>query len=123
MIGVQNHGDFLKTGDHLVKLLNLVDSEWCGAIIDTGYFKSNDSYEDMIRTAPYAVNWQVKQSPFGATSDVPLDLKKFVRIVRASSYRGYLPIEMLSVPGKDCDQFKVVPKFLDELRQAMAQVA
>jgi sugar phosphate isomerase/epimerase len=123
IVGVQNHGDFLKTGEHLLKLIGLVDSEWCGAIIDTGYFKSKDPYEDIARTAPYAVNWQVKQSPYGAASDVPLDLKKFIRIVRASGYRGYLPIETLSVPGKDYDPFSVVPKFLDELRMAMVQTA
>jgi sugar phosphate isomerase/epimerase len=123
IIGVQNHGDFLKTGEDLLKLINLVDSEWCGAIIDTGYFKSKDPYEDIARTAPYAVNWQVKQSPYGAASDVPLDLKKFVRIVRAAGYRGYLPIETLSVPGKEYDPFQVVPKFVAELRQAIAQTA
>jgi hypothetical protein len=89
--------------------------------VDTGYFKSKDPYEDMARVAPYAVNWQVKQSPFGAESDVPLDLKKFIRIVRSSGYRGYLPIETLSVKGKDYDPFTVVPKFLAELRQAIAQ--
>ena len=123
VIGVQNHGDFLKTGDHLLKLLNLVDSEWCGAIVDTGYFKTKDPYQDMARVAPYAVNWQVKQSPFGAESDVPLDLKRFIRIVRSSGYRGYLPIETLSAKGKDYDPFTVVPNFLDELRQAIAQTA
>jgi sugar phosphate isomerase/epimerase len=121
IIGVQNHGDFLKTGADLLKLIKLVDSEWCGAIVDTGYFKSKDPYEDMSLVAPYAVNWQVKQSPFGAESDVPLDLKRFVRIVRASGYRGYLPIETLSAPGKDYDPFKSVPKFLDELRRAIGE--
>jgi sugar phosphate isomerase/epimerase len=123
IIGVQNHGDFLQTGDHLLKLISLVDSEWCGAIVDTGYFRSKDPYEDMAKVAPYAVNWQVKQSAMGAESDVPLDLKRFVRIVRSSGYRGYLPIETLSEKGKDYDPFKVVPKFLDELRQAIAETA
>jgi sugar phosphate isomerase/epimerase len=123
IIGVQNHGDFLKTGDHLLKLINLVDSEWCGAIVDTGYFKSKDPYAEMAKVAPYAVNWQVKQSAFGAESDVPLDLKRFIRIVRSSGYRGYLPIETLSAKGKDYDPFTVVPKFLAELRQAIAETA
>jgi sugar phosphate isomerase/epimerase len=120
IIGVQNHGDFLRTGGDLLKLINLVDSDWCGAIVDTGYFKSKDPYEDMARVAPYAVNWQVKQSAFGADSDVPLDLKRLIRIVRSSGYRGYLPIETLSVPGKNYDPYQVVPKFADELRQAIA---
>jgi sugar phosphate isomerase/epimerase len=121
IIGVQNHGDFLKTADHVLKLLNLVDSDWCATIVDTGYFKSPDPYVDMARVAPYAVNWQVKESPFGAGSDIRLDLDKFIRLVRASGYRGYLPIETLSAPGKDYDPFKVVPAFLAELRQALAQ--
>ncbi len=123
IVGVQNHGDFLKTADDLLNLLKRVDSEWCGAIVDTGYFKSKDPYDDMTRVAPYAVNWQVKQSPFGAESDVPLDLKRFIGIVRASGYRGYLPMETLSTPGKEYDPFKVVPRFLDQLRQAIAETA
>jgi sugar phosphate isomerase/epimerase len=123
IIGVQNHGDFLRTGDNLLKLINLVDSKWCGAIVDTGYFKTKDPYEDMAKAAPYAVNWQIKQSPFGATSDVPLDFKKLLRIIRASGYRGYLPIETLSAPGKDYDPYKVVPKYIADLKQAIAQSA
>ena len=123
IIGVQNHGDFLKTADDLLNLLHLVNSDWCGAIVDTGYFKSKDPYQDMARVAPYAVNWQVKQSAFGAESTVPLDLKRFIGIVRASGYRGYLPIETLSVPGKAYDPYEVVAKFLAELREAIAQAA
>jgi sugar phosphate isomerase/epimerase len=123
IIGVQNHGDFLKTADDLLHLLELVNSDWCGAIVDTGYFKSKDPYQDMARVAPYAVNWQVKQSAFGAESTVPFDLKKFIGIVRASGYRGYLPIETLSVPGKAYDPYDLVPKFLAELRQAIARTA
>jgi sugar phosphate isomerase/epimerase len=123
IIGVQNHGDFLESGESLLKLLNLVNSEWCGPIIDTGYFRTKDPYQDMKLLAPYAVNWQVKQSPFGEESDVPLDLKKFVRIVRSSGYRGYLPIETLSAKGKPYDPYAVVPKFVEQLRQAIAQTA
>ncbi len=123
IIGVQNHGDFLQTGDNLLKLLNLVNLEWCGAIIDTGYFRSSDPYHDMQILAPYAVNWQVKQSPLGAESNVPLDLKKFLGIVRSSGYRGYLPIETLSVPGKPYDPYQVVPTFVQQLRQAIAETA
>ena len=52
----------------------------------------------MARAAPYAVNWQVKQSPFGVEkeAEAPTDFKRLLRIVRASGYRGYLPIEALS---------------------------
>lgn len=103
IIGVQNHGDFFKTADHLISLLNRVDSPWCGAIVDTGYFKAADPYAEIAKAASYAVNWQVKQSPLGVEkeAEVPTDLKRLVRIVRAAGYRGYLPIETLSPRGGD----------------------
>ena len=63
IIGVQNHGDFLQTGEELLALINAVNSDWCGAIVDTGYFRSKDPYQDMAKVAPYAVNWQIKQKP------------------------------------------------------------
>src|SRR5438309_5476816 len=37
-IGVQNHGDFLKTGAEQLALIKAVGSEWCGPIVDTGYY-------------------------------------------------------------------------------------
>ena len=123
IIGVQNHGDFLQTGENLLSLVKRVNSDWCGAIVDTGYFRSKDPYADMALVAPYAVNWQIKESPFGVESDVRTDLKKLIGIIRASGYRGYLPIEGLSARGKDYDPYTVVPKFLAKLREAIQQSA
>jgi sugar phosphate isomerase/epimerase len=127
IIGVQNHGDFLKTADDLISLLKRIDSPWCGAIVDTGYFKAADPYVEMAKAAPYAVNWQIKQSPLGVEAEEasPTDLKRLLRVVRESGYRGYLPIETLSPRGGggDYDPFKVVPKFLAQLRDAISQTA
>jgi sugar phosphate isomerase/epimerase len=123
IIGVQNHGDFLQTGDNLLNLVKRVDSDWCGPIVDTGYFRSKDPYADMAVVAPYAVNWQIKESPFGVESDVRTDLKKLIGTIRASGYRGYLPIEGLSARGKEYDPYTVVPKFLAQLRAAIQQTA
>jgi sugar phosphate isomerase/epimerase len=119
IIGVQNHGDFLQTGDQVMELIQGVDSDWCGAIVDTGYFnKAPDPYAEMAKVAPYAVNWQVKQSPFGEDSDVPMDLVRLLRIVRASGYRGYLPIETL-----ESDPTVAVPEMVKKLRDAIAATA
>jgi sugar phosphate isomerase/epimerase len=123
IIGVQNHGDFIATGQDLLHLLNLVNSKWCGPIIDTGYFRSKDPYQDIKMLAPYAVNWQVKQSVFGEESNVHTDLVKLVRIVRGSGYRGYLPVETLSVRGRPYDPWTLVPKFISQLRQEIAETA
>src|SRR5207249_7308566 len=73
IIGVQNHGDFLQTGEQLLALIKAVNSDWCGPIVDTGYFKSKDPYQDMALVAPFAVNWQIKERPFGDESDTPTD--------------------------------------------------
>jgi sugar phosphate isomerase/epimerase len=122
-IGVQNHGDFLKTGQDLMALVKAVGSEWCGPIVDTGYFKSDDPYKDIALVAPHAVNWQVKQSPLGEDSEVPTDLVKLLTIVRKSGYRGFLPIETLSPQGKPYDPWTVVPAFQKQLREAIQKTA
>ncbi len=123
IIGVQNHGDFLKTSDDHLSLVKRVDSEWCGPIVDTGYYKSADPYQDMAAVAPYAVNWQIKESPVRAGSEVRTDLKKLLTLIRLAGYRGYLPIETLSAPGQAYDPLEVVPKFLAELRDAVEATA
>ncbi|HZZ27079.1 MAG TPA: sugar phosphate isomerase/epimerase family protein [Pirellulales bacterium] len=122
-IGVQNHGDFLQTGEQLLALIKAVGSQWCGPIVDTGYFKTDDPYQDIALVAPHALNWQIKQSPFGQDSDVPIDLVKLVQIARKSGYHGYLPVETLSPKGKDYDPYTVVPSFLSQLREAIKQTA
>jgi len=122
-IGVQNHGDFLATGEQQLALIQAVGSEWCGPIVDTGYYKTPDPYVDIALVAPHAVNWQVKQSVFGEDSEVPTDLIRLLKIVRQSGYKGYLPIETLSPQGKPYDPFTVVPAFLAQLREAIAKTA
>jgi sugar phosphate isomerase/epimerase len=119
-IGVQNHGDFLKTGEELLALVKAVGSPYCGPIVDTGYFKTDDPYKDMALVAPHAVNWQIKQSPLGEDSEVPTDLVKLVKIIAKSGYSGFIPIETLSPKGKEYDPFTVVPAFLAKVRQAIA---
>jgi sugar phosphate isomerase/epimerase len=128
IIGVQNHGDFIKTADNLISLIRRVDSPWCGAIVDTGYFRADDPYAEMAKAAPFAVNWQIKQSPFGVEkeAEAPTDLLRLLKIIRLSGYRGYLPIETLSPRGDggaSYDPYKVVPKFLAEVRAAIDATA
>jgi sugar phosphate isomerase/epimerase len=123
IVGVQNHGDFIRSAEDLLQLVGMVNSPWCGAIVDTGYFKTPDPYKDMEQAAPFAVNWQVKESPNAAARDVPLDLIKLLHIIRKSGYSGYLPVETLSVAGKDYDPYKIVPPFIRKLKDAIAATA
>jgi sugar phosphate isomerase/epimerase len=120
VVGIQNHGGMLKSADEVLKILTMVDSEWIGVIVDTGFFLTDDPYEDIRRVIPHAVNWQIKEKLFGKESDVYLDLKKLVGIIRDGGYRGYIPIETLSIAGTDYDPRVEVPKLLKQVREALA---
>jgi sugar phosphate isomerase/epimerase len=119
IIGIQNHGDMLMTAEQTLKIVKMVDSEWFGVIVDTGYFLKGDPYKEIAAVAPYAVNWQVKQHIGGKGATLKTDLNKIVRIARESGYRGYLPIETLPVPGEEYDPRVRVRQCLKELREAL----
>jgi sugar phosphate isomerase/epimerase len=123
LIGIQNHGDMLKSADQVLKIIQMVDSPWFGAINDTGYYLTPDPYVDMARVVPYTVNWQVKQRLDGKEGTAPMDLKRLIGLMKVGGYRGYVPIETLSQPGQDYDPFTVVPQFLRQVRQAIAATA
>ena len=119
IVGVQNHGDFLKTGQEHLSLINRVNHDWCGVLVDTGKYKTDDPYADIALTAPHAVNWQVKQAMGSDRDAPPMDMLKLMTIIRKSGYRGNVPIETLPLKRPDYDPFTEVPKVLKEVRAAM----
>ena len=119
LVAVQNHNDFIKSADQALTILRMVDSPWFGLILDTGSFRADDPYAEIAIAAPYAVNWQIKENIFVAGEQVRTDLKRVVKIVRESGYRGYLPIETLG-PG---DPKVKVPRLLEELQNALREPA
>ena len=121
LVGVQNHGDTLKTADQVLKIVAMVDSDWFGVIVDTGYFLTPDPYLDIARVLPHAVNWQIKEKLTDKDGSRKTDLRKLVGIVQGGGYRGYLPIETLSVRGEDYDPLARVTEMLAELRSAIDQ--
>ena len=123
IIGVQNHADFLRTGEEHLSLIKAVDSKWCGPILDIGSYPTADPYADIALVAPHAVNWQIKSSVSTATGPMATDLLKLMQIVRRGGYKGYLPIETLAPTGKPYDPFTLVPAYLAEVRKAIAQTA
>lgn len=119
IVGVQNHGDFLKTGQEHMSLINRVDHDWCGALVDTGKYKTDAPYADIAFTAPHAVNWQVKQAMGSDRDAPPMDMMKLMTIIRKSGYRGNVPIETLPLKRPDYNPFTEVPKVLKQVRAAM----
>ncbi|NJK95105.1 MAG: sugar phosphate isomerase/epimerase [Bacteroidales bacterium] len=121
-IGIQNHGDMLQTAEQCKKILDAVNSEWVGLIVDTGNFKVKDPYKDIEAVVPYAINWQVKESVFGIGSPVKTDYKRLVQIIHKGGYTGYLPVETIPVKGGPYDPFTLVPQMLKELDTAIKEV-
>lgn len=119
IIGIQNHGDMLKSADECLKVIKAVDSVWCGLIVDTGNMLTADPYADIAAVVPHAVNWQVKESLRGLDPTRPPDLPRLCRIIREGGYRGYVPIETLTFNGVPYDPFQVVPAFTRKVQAAM----
>jgi sugar phosphate isomerase/epimerase len=121
-IGIQNHGDMLCTAEQCLYVLEAVDSEWAGLIVDTGNFKTENPYNDIAAVVPYAINWQVKESVFGLGSEVRTDFVRLVQIIKDGRYEGYVPIETLLVRGKTYDPFFLVSEMLADMQKAIDQV-
>ncbi|MBC7845996.1 MAG: sugar phosphate isomerase/epimerase [Flavobacterium sp.] len=121
-IGVQNHGDMLQTADQCLKVLKGVDSKWAGLIVDTGNFKTADPYVDIEITAPYAVNWQIKESSFGIGSPIRTDSERLMKIFKKTGVKGYFPIETILIRDTPYDPFALVPELIGELTVARDKV-
>ncbi len=98
MVAVQNHNDFILTPQHTKELIDGVGSDWFGLIMDTGGYRSGNPYQLISESIHFAVNWQIKEKIFVNDSEEDTDLKRLVEVIKASNYRGYLPIETLG-PG------------------------
>ena len=123
IVAVQNHADFITTGAEHVSLIERVDHAWCRAMVDTGSYLTDDPYSDIALAAPYAVNWQVKETTRSRLDSPRLDLKRFLGIVRRTGYRGYLPIETLRMGRANYDSFVEIARMLERLRAAIAETA
>lgn len=95
IIALQNHNDFLKTADETIKIVEAVDSDWFGVMLDVGSLRSRDPYDEIERLLPYAVSWQLKEHVWINGEHVPIDLQKIKTIIDRGGYRGFLPIETL----------------------------
>ena len=114
IVGIQNHHDFLKTADETIEIINRVNSDWFGLILDIGSFR-NDAYKEIEKAIPYAVSWQLKENLYLNGVEQKTDVAKVMALIKNSGYRGYIPIETL---GEGDPRVKV-SVFLKEIREAM----
>ena len=122
LVAVQNHGDFLSSGPEHISLLKRVDHAFCGALVDTGKYLTADPYADIAMMVPYAMNWQIKETLGSSLKSQPTDFKKLARVIRDGGYRGFVPIETLSMGRKDYNPYVEITKVLNAMREAIAEL-
>jgi sugar phosphate isomerase/epimerase len=122
IVAVQNHGDFISTGLEHLSLLERVNHPWCGPLVDTGKYFSDDPYADIAMMVPYAVNWQIKETLGSSLKSPRTDFKRLAQIIHEGGYRGFVPIETLAMGRKDYDPAAEVVKVLTAMREGIAML-
>ena len=123
IVAVQNHGDFIGSGPEHISLLNAVGHEWCGALVDTGKYLTEDPYADIAMMVPYAVNWQIKETMGSSMKSPKADFGRLVKIIHEGGFRGFVPIETLSMGRAGYDPAAEVVKVLRSMREAIASLS
>jgi sugar phosphate isomerase/epimerase len=95
IVGLQNHNDFLKTAGETIRIVEAVNSEWFGVVLDIGSLRQADPYAEVEKLVPYAVTWQLKENVWQGGKEVATDVGRIKAIVEKAGYRGFLPIETL----------------------------
>lgn len=112
IVGLQNHHDFVKTATETIRIAEAVNSEWFGVILDVGSLRQGDPYAEIERLLPYAVSWQLKETVWSGTKEMPTDLRRVKAIIDKGGYRGVVPIETLGAG----DPREKVARFLGQVR-------
>jgi len=97
IVGLQNHDEFLFTSDEVIEVLNRVNSDWFGLVLDCGSLPVSNPYAEMEKLAPHANYWFVKEHVKTENSvKVPADIKRIAQIIKASNFQGYVSFESLT---------------------------
>lgn len=118
VVAIQNHNDFIMTADDAITFIDTIKDEWFGLILDTGSYRAGDPYVEIEKTARYAVNWQIKEKVFEGGKEVDVDMDRLIRIIKASGYKGYIPLETL---GEGDPKLKITA-LLDRINRSLANV-
>jgi len=116
IIGMQNHNDFIQTADQIISIVETINSPWFGIILDIGSYRINEPFAEIEKSIRHAVNWQVKEKMFINGTEADTDLNKLINMIKASGYRGYLPIETLG----DGDPKIKVKALFEKMQKALS---
>lgn len=106
LLALENHGGITETSEQILRILREVGSDWLRVTLDTGNYKV-DPYEEIRRTAPYAVNVHAKTFESLSEESLRREYSRILEILREADYKGYLSIEYEGIE----DPLKAVPRF------------
>ncbi|WP_298550266.1 sugar phosphate isomerase/epimerase family protein [uncultured Algibacter sp.] len=116
IVGLQNHDEFLFTSDEIIDIIERVNSEWFGLVLDCGSLPSDSTYAEIEKLAPYANYWFVKEHVKTKDSTkVPANLKRIAKIIKDSNYQGYVSFESLS----DGDPKEIIKDMFNTFKSAL----
>ncbi|MRH99687.1 TIM barrel protein [Kriegella sp. EG-1] len=118
VVGFQNHHDFIANANQVIDLMERVNSEWFGLILDTGSYWEGDSYAQIEQTVKYAVNWQVKEMIYMNGKEEKANLERIFKIIKDAQYSGYVPIETL----EKGDPTEVIDAFVLKIKETINKV-
>jgi len=114
VVALQNHNEFLFTAEEVIDVLEKVDSEWFGLILDiSGLRTTADPYAEAAKLAPYANYWFIKEHVYHQQEKKPVDMAKMAALIKKHNFRGYISFESLS----DGDPKEIVTSMLEEFRR------
>ena len=109
-LGIENH-DSISDSGRLLRIVKAAKSPWVGVNLDTGNFRTENPYQDIAESAPYAVNVQVKV--YMREQKQEADLERIGKILRDAGYQGYVVLEY----EENDNPFENVPRVLDRMRK------
>jgi Sugar phosphate isomerases/epimerases len=112
MLAMENHGGIVSDAEGVLAIVKAVKSPWFGLKFDSGNFRTDDPYADLVKIAPYAVTTHIKTEiqPRGKAKQ-PADLKRTMQILKDAGYRGYVTLEYEATE----EPLKAVPRILEQM--------
>ena len=114
LLGLQHHNDFLFSSEEVIDLLQRVNSDWLGLILDVGSLHG-DTYAEIEQLAPYADYWFIKEHVYPNGKKTEVDMQKIAQILEKNDYKGYVSFESLSKG----DPKQIVAKMLTNFKEAL----
>jgi len=87
VLALENHGGVTMKADNLIKIVKEVNSKWLAITLDVGNYRG-EIYDEIAKTAPYAVNVHARQR-----EDTGLDYTRIKSILEQVGYNGFVSIE------------------------------